>query len=203
MKCIIFAGGQFEYTDFRDSADLVICADSGMKHAEKLNIVPDILIGDFDSYAGDIPENIEVIRSVPEKDDTDTLLAVKTAIKRGCTEIHLYGALGARFDHTYANIQTLVYALKNGCTMTVCDLENEITVRSAGEYYFPKREGWYFSLFAVTENAVIGKLDGVKYPLEDYEMTVDFPIGVSNEIISDNAHLLIKSGIVLIVRSMK
>lgn len=202
MKCAIFAGGEINDLSFIDVlGDFVICADSGYKYAEKLGIVPDMIMGDFDSYTGVLPENIEIYRSIPEKDDTDTLLAVKTAISRGFTEIVLYGALGKRFDHAFANVQTLLYAHKNGCTMRIVDADNEIMLQSVGGVYYPKRDGWYFSIFALTDTAVINEYSGVKYPLENYTLKSSFPIGVSNEIIADSAFLKISSGIVLVVRS--
>lgn len=202
MKCAIFAGGEIKDLSFIDvSDDFIICADSGYKYARELGIVPDMIIGDFDSYTDELPENIEIYRSIPEKDDTDTMLAVKTAISRGFTEIVLYGALGKRFDHTFANVQTLLYAHENGCTMRIADADNEITLQSAGEIYYPKRDGWYFSIFALTDTAVISEYSGVKYPLENYTLTSSFPVGVSNEITADSAFLKISSGIVLVVRS--
>ncbi|MCM1132761.1 MAG: thiamine diphosphokinase [Ruminococcus flavefaciens] len=207
MKCAVFAGGLIENTDFIDSAELtaecglIICADSGYRYAEKLGITPDIIMGDFDSYTGGFPDNTEIYRSIPEKDDTDTLLAVKTAILRGCDEIVLYGALGKRFDHTFANIQTLVYAFENGCAMSIIDADNEITVQGSGERHYRKRDGWYFSIFSLTDTALIKKYSGVKYPLEDYLLKSGFPIGVSNEIKADEAVLQIESGLVLVVRS--
>lgn len=205
MKCVIFAGGEIKDISFIDtdeiSGSFVICADSGYKYAEKLEIVPDMIMGDFDSYTDELPENTEIYRSIPEKDDTDTMLAVKTALSRGFTEIALYGALGKRFDHAFANIQTLLYAYENGCTMRIIDSDNEITVQGMGGKYYNKRDGWYFSIFAMTDTAVIGEYSGVKYPLENYVLKSSFPIGVSNEITADNAFLRIDSGIALIVRS--
>ncbi|MDE6789636.1 MAG: thiamine diphosphokinase [Ruminococcus sp.] len=205
MKCVIFAGGEIKDFGFIDTSELsqnfVICADSGYKYAKKLGIVPDIIMGDFDSYTGRLPENIEIYRSIPEKDDTDTMLAVKTAISRGFTEIVLYGALGKRFDHAFANIQSLVYAHENGCAISILDSDNEITVQGAGEKDYLKREGWYFSIFALTDTAVIGRYSGVKYPLENYLLKSSFPIGVSNEITADKAVLQLDSGLILVVRS--
>lgn len=205
MKCVIFAGGEIKDLSFIDiheiSENFVICADSGYKYAEKLGIIPDMIMGDFDSYMGELPENIEIYRSIPEKDDTDTMLAVKTALSRGFTEIILYGALGKRFDHAFANIQTLLYAYENGCTMKIVDSDNEIMIQGAGGKYYKKRNGWYFSIFAVTDTAVIGEYNGVKYPLENYVLKSSFPIGVSNEITADIAFLRIDSGIVLVIRS--
>ena len=90
-----------------------------------------------------------------------------------------------------------------GCEMTICDPDNVLTLRGAGEYEFPCKNDWYFSIFALTEKAEIGELKGVKYPLENYEMTMGYPIGVSNEITADRAVLRINSGIVLIIKSKK
>lgn len=207
--CTIFAGGKISNTDFinpleiRKNSGLIICADSGLHIAEKIGITPDLIVGDFDSYIGSLPENIEIYRSVPEKDDTDTLMAVKNAIDRGYDEIWLYGGLGARFDHSYANIQTLIFAYEKGCKMTIYDSDNILTLRGAGEYEFLHKPDWYFSLFALTEKADIGELKGVKYPLENYEMRIGYPIGVSNEITADKAFLRINSGLVLVIESKK
>ena len=205
MKCVIFAGGEIKNISSINtdeiSGSFVICADSGYKYAEKLGIIPDIITGDFDSYTGQLPKNTEIYRSIPEKDDTDTMLAVKIAISRGFNEIDLYGALGKRFDHTFANIQTLLYAYENGCTMRIIDSDNEIAIQGKGGKYYTKRDGWYFSIFSLTDTTVIGEYSGVKYPLENYVLKSSFPIGVSNEITADNAFLRIDSGIVLVVRS--
>lgn len=207
--CTIFAGGKLNGTDFmnpceiRENSGLIICADSGLSIAEKVGIAPDLIVGDFDSYMGELPEDVEIHRSIPEKDDTDTLMAVRIAIDRGYDEIRLYGGLGARFDHSFANIQTLIFAHENGCKMTIYDADNVLTVRGAGEYEFPCKNDWYFSLFALTEKAEIGELKGVKYPLGVYEMTMGYPIGVSNEITADKAYLRINSGIVLVIESKK
>ncbi|MDE5771539.1 MAG: thiamine diphosphokinase [Ruminococcus sp.] len=202
--CIIFAGGEFSAPSFTDTkADLVICADRGYIHAEKLGIVPDIITGDFDSYIGELPEDTEIYRSVPEKDDTDTMLAVKLAIDRKCTDIRLYGALGGRFDHTFANIQALIYAHEHGCKMTVYDIDNIITVQGIGTELYEKYDGWYFSVFSLTEKLHVEKMTGVKYPVQNHIFTQGFPLGVSNEIISDNAVVSVKNGLALIVRSRR
>ncbi|MDE7104933.1 MAG: thiamine diphosphokinase [Ruminococcus sp.] len=206
-KCVIFAGGVINDLSFINSeklvkeSDLIICADSGYVYAKKLDIVPNIILGDFDSYSGNFPDGAEIYRSIPEKDDTDTMLAVKTALSRGCNEITLYGALGKRFDHTFANIQTLIYAYENSCKMIVIDSENEITIQGAGECRYKNREGWYFSVFALTETVEIFKFSGVKYSLENFNLKISFPIGVSNEIEGEEAVLNIKNGLVLIVCS--
>lgn len=206
-ECAVFAGGVIENPEFIDkeellnSCDYIICADGGYRYAEKLGIVPDLFVGDFDSYSGELPKGIKVHKSVPEKDDTDTLLAVREAIEAGCGKIRLYGALGARIDHTLANIQTMIFAHNRGCELKIIDETNEMSLQGAGERSYIRREGWYFSLFAVVGNAVISSCRGVKYPIENYEMTPGFPIGVSNEITAEKAVLCVESGLVLAVRS--
>ena len=207
MKCLIIAGGELRenfravLTETAAAADMVICADRGYGYAKELGIVPDVLLGDFDSYTGELPEGIELHRSVPEKDDTDTMLAVKLAISMGADEITLCCALGGRFDHTMANVQTLVYALENGCRMTIADSCNVITVQGAERREYLRREGEYFSVFAYTPAADIRELSGVKYPLRAHTLTASFPLGVSNEITEERAVLDVASGTVVVVRS--
>lgn len=208
-SCAIFAGGPINSMSFIEPekiisrCEFIICADSGLKAAQKVGLAPDLIVGDFDSYSGALPESTEIIECVPEKDDTDTLVAVKEAISRGFGEIYLYGGFGARADHSFANIQTLVFAYENGCKMTICAPDNELTVCGEGEHTFEKRDGWYFSMFALTETAVIGRYSGVKYPLNNYLMNICYPIGVSNEIIEESAYLRIDKGLVLVIRSRK
>ena len=201
---VIFAagelGGKVSAEEIKSRADIIIAADKGLEHLSVLGLVPDIIVGDFDSYTGELPEtDAEMHLSVPEKDDTDTMLAVRIAIERGCTDIDLYGALGGRTDHTIANIQTLRFAREHGCRMRICG-GDIIMLQGAeeGSISYPRRDG-YFSVFALTDTAGIEYMRGVKYPLEDYTMTAGFPIGVSNEITAESAELRLSSGLVLIV----
>lgn len=199
----IFSGGELDDMAFIEisDGDSVICADRGLIYAQKLGITPEIVMGDFDSYEGQLPENTEILRSVPEKDDTDTMLAVKLAIERGAEQILLYGALGGRFDHTIANIQTLKYGQEHGCGIMIRDSRNEIMLQTAGTKRYKQRKGWYFSVFAYSERLEIKWLTGVKYPLNNAEITAGFPIGVSNEIIEAEAELSIGNGTALVIFS--
>ncbi len=206
-RCHIFAGGDLgKIADywFPNHGGYVICADSGYKHAKKLGLAPDLLVGDFDSYTRKLPKGVEVYRSVPEKDDTDTLMAVKIAIERGYTNIYLYGALGGpRFDHAFANIQTMLYAREHGADLILIG-NGTLLLQGAGEAMYTeesKRWGYkYLSVFAITETVKIKSLRGVKYPLENYEMKSSFPIGVSNEITDGQAFLDIESGLALVIQ---
>ena len=110
-RAVIFSGGAFEKPDWvalpKDA--MILCADSGLRHARALGISPDWVLGDFDS-SSEQPEGESVLRYPPEKDDTDTMLAVKQALSLGAEEIQIYGGLGGRFDHSIANVQTLLSA---------------------------------------------------------------------------------------------
>ena len=201
---VIFAAGELGCKvmaeEIRSRADIIIAADRGLEHLREAGITPDIIVGDFDSYTGVLPEcGAEIHRSVPEKDDTDTILAVRIALERGCTEIDLWGALGGRTDHTIANIQTLRFAREHGCRMRICGGE-QLMIQGAegGTVTYPRRSG-YFSVFALTDTAELEYMRGVKYPLEGYTMTAGVPIGVSNEITAETAELRLSSGLVLIV----
>ena len=202
-KWHIFAGGIIADTGFIhvDEGEFVICADSGLKYAQQLGITPDIIVGDFDSYTGILPEKADIRRSQPEKDDTDTMLAVKLAIEKGAEKIAIYGALGGRFDHAYANIQALEYALEHGCEAVIEDTANVIMLQKKGKRIYRRRAGWYVSVFAYSERLSVKKLSGVKYTLENAVMTNGFPLGVSNEFAADEAVLDIEEGTALVVFS--
>ena len=211
-QCAIFAGGDmpeghpFDLMSYYERFEFVICADSGYKHAKKVGIVPDIIVGDFDSYSGELPEDPEIIRTVPEKDDTDTLMALKKAIELGYTDVSLFGALGGkRFEHSIANVQTMIYAREHGCNLSIYG-ESALFLQGAedGEVtYADSENGLYMSVFAMTESVDIEYLRGVKYPLENYHMVQSFPIGVSNELTAPTAGIKVKSGLALIILTDK
>lgn len=201
-RCCIFSGGELEEYNFIEikDTDYIICADSGLKHAQRLKIAPDLVIGDFDSYSGDIPQDTECISCKPEKDDTDTLMAVKQAISRGFDEIMIYGGYGGRFDHTIANVQTLKYAMEHGVRAYLEESQNKTYMLSEGVHrLFSEKK--YLSVFAYGGELKIKKLSGVKYELENTALNVDFPLGVSNEIESEEAVIEIDEGTALIICS--
>ena len=199
----IFSGGEiYDYSVVSiHENDIVMCADSGLYHANKIGIIPDIVAGDFDSYFDDISFKCTVIRCKPEKDDTDTMMCVKYALSHEADEIVIYGGLSGRLDHTFANIQTLRYCVERNVMAVIDDGLNKSLVQTVGRAEYQQNKG-YFSVFALTDKLMIKELSGVKYPLKDYSMTSDFPIGVSNEII-ENAVLEISEGYALIIFSKK
>ncbi len=196
MTGFIFAAGTFYgLREIPAPGDLVIAADAGYRICRSLDLVPDLLLGDFDSM--DQPADFPNVLRVPvEKDDTDTMLAVKTALEQGCGTVHLYGATGGRrLDHTLANLQALLYLRRHGARGYLHDndflwtvIENEsLTIRRTVEWGL-------FSAFCLGDRAEGVDEEGFQYPLRDAVLTPDFPIGVSNHILEPSATVTVRRG---------
>ncbi len=203
-SCWIFGGapvsGGFKVTPPADV--FIIAADSGYSLVRRMGFTPNLLLGDFDSLNEDMPTDCEIMTVAAEKDDTDVMLAVKTALSKGYKDITIIGGTGGRLDHTYANFQTLAYILEQGGKGRLFG-ENDVTeLVSVGEYVYPKRDGMYLSLFAYGGDAVVTTV-GTKYNLTEYRLTDSFPLGVSNEILSEECSLLVTSGRILVIFSKK
>lgn len=184
-RCVIFGGGEIADMEFVRSLirkdDYIICADLGLRYCTKLGLTPDLILGDFDSYEGELPEGGKILRYPVEKDDTDTMLAVKEAIASGCREVIMVGMLGGRLDHTLANIQTVVYAVRHGIRAAIADRGCYITAIKDGQSaVIPYEEGSHFSVFSHTDASHGVGISGAKYELESADITNAFPIGVSN-----------------------
>ena len=187
-----------------EDADLIVCADTAYLAAQKENITPHAVIGDFDhaEHEEKLDGMEKVLRFSSIKDDTDTMLCVKYALNRGASEIIIVGGIGGRLDHTFANIQTLSYIRKHGAVGTILDGDHAVmTVDShatltKGSYY-------YASVFALDPVCRDITLKGFKYEAEHIDLVSDFPLGVSNEITSDTAEITAGEGTLLVILAKK
>lgn len=205
MKALIltpYHEGSFAGCSFLDRADLVLCADTAYREAEALGLVPDAVIGDFDHAQATEGVCKNVLRVPCEKDDTDTMLCIKYAIEAGARELVIAGGIGGRLDHTIANLQSLGYAEARGVRAILTDGRNEARVIS-GRLRLPRKDGFYLSVFAFGGPCRGVSESGVRYPLRDAELSVDFPLGVSNEITDDYAEIEVREGRLLVVLSGK
>ena len=202
-SCVIFTGGKPE-PFIPEGLDIkgafVIAADKGYKNCKKLNIVPNLTIGDYDSL-GYIPKECEHLQFPKEKDDTDLMLAAREAIKRGFTDITILGAMGGRLDHMYSNIQTLAFIRSEGAWGRILSVYEEIILLTPGEYSFKYCEGYSLSLFSYSDIVEGLTIRGAKYPTSDIQLSNLFPLGASNEIISDTAEVSFEKGLLLVIRS--
>ena len=178
------------------SADFVIAADGGYAAAKKLGIKPNLVVGDFDSL-GYVPEAEEIIRHPVRKDDTDTLLAIRLGLERGYRSFVIIGAVGGRLDHSFANLQALLFLRDHGARgllygdgfAITAVTDSSITAEGRGT----------LSVFAFTPTVKGVFLRNVSYPLEDAELTSSFPIGVSNEFIGQPAEIGCTEGTLLVM----
>ena len=145
-RCVIIGGSEIRNyplmrSYFRPN-DYVIYCDCGLKHAEALGISPSLIIGDFDSHPK--PEKMENVIELPiVKDDTDTIFAVKEAIRRGFSEVLMIGVTGGREDMTLGNIYALLMMKNAGMSAMIADDYSEISIITAGETLRVKW-GWRF-----------------------------------------------------------
>lgn len=191
-KCILMCAGEFTPLEIEvGDDDIVIAVDAGLKYLEMLGIVPDYMIGDFDSIDGSMSDLMSefrenrpdrVIELPVEKDDTDSLYALKFGLKLGYTRFDLYGAMGRRLDHTIANIQTLIYAKSMGAEAYMFDEKCMVFAMFGGETKrFSKGMTGMLALFAVSDSCTGVTETGLHYGLDNYTLSNSFPIGMSNE----------------------
>jgi thiamine diphosphokinase len=198
-SCIIFAGGDF--VDFC-SEGYIICADSGIINAQKNGLKPDLVLGDFDSYSGVLPQEAEQLSLPAEKDDTDLYYAVKEAVKRGFDDITLVSVLGSRPDHNFAAYSSLLYLAEHHCSCRIIGKDCLIyCLKNSSARFYRDEKYKYISLLPLEGDAFGVSIDGVKYPLLNATIKSDFPIGVSNEIISDYCTVKVDNGTLLVMRT--
>jgi len=198
--CYIFGAGEYGGMRFDTSAvksGFVIAADGGYSRLEDLNIVPDLLVGDFDSLDC-IPDNVSIIRHPVMKNETDMLLAADEGLKRGCLRFIMYGGLGGRLDHTIANIQLLTWLANRGALGYLAGGGVTLTVIREASLRFEAGYEGTVSVFSMGDSAEGVTLSGLKYSLENAAVTNDFAIGVSNEFTGTEAVVSVKKGSLLV-----
>lgn len=215
-KCVIISAGSFIPMEIElEEGDYCIACDAGFQYAQNMGILPDLIVGDFDSISElspDIANSISeieaddpgrVLRLEVRKDDTDTLKAVKIALSKGYKKIFLYGALGgARIGHTIANIQTLLFIKHNGGRGYIMDADKMLLIAENETIRFHKGNKGFISIFSLCEESKGVTLKGLMYTMENGVIRNDFPVGVSNEfIIDEEAEITVEEGTLLVIAS--
>lgn len=200
-KCIIFCAAGFDgLVSPIQNDDCLLAADGGLRHLEALGVKPHGILGDFDSL-GYVPAGARVFPV--EKDDTDSMLAVRRGLSEGCRRFVIYGALeGPRLDHTVANLQTLQFLADNGAVGYLIG-NSIVTVVKNGAIHFPPIPEGTISVFCLGADAEGVDIRGLQYGLEKGKLTAGFPLGVSNHFIGKEAEISVKNGSLLVIYDRK
>lgn len=195
-SCVIFCAAEFDRLVLPIGAeDYIIAADGGLRHVEGLGLRANDILGDFDSL-GYVPEN-SLVYPV-EKDDTDTLLAIRRGLALGYTQFFLYGGMdGKRLDHTIANFQALKFLAERGAVGILVGREYLACVFGGGSLVFPQGAEGDFSLFCLGSDAAGVSIRGLAYPLTEGVLTSGFPLGVSNHFTGARAEISVRDGFLL------
>lgn len=209
--CIIIAAGDFTPVDIKKKdGDFCIAVDGGFLYCRLLGMIPDLIIGDMDSideetkawvmaFQREHPDRVIVLN--PQKDDTDTLAAIRIGLEKGYREFRLYGAMGGRVEHTIANIQCLCFLKNRGAKAYLMDANTMLTVIKEETVSFAKNMEGYMSLFALGERAEGVTISGMKYPLMQATVTNEYPIGISNEFVGETGSVTVEKGMLLLIVS--
>lgn len=187
---------------YLEAADMIVAADGGAAALLALGMVPQAAVGDFDSLAQEARERLislgcPLVRVRPEKDETDTELAVRYALEQGASSITLLGGIGSRLDHTWANLVLLARLAQRGIEAQA--VAPPLTVHATGSRLtICGRPGDTVSVFPVFGSAVGVTEEGFKYALNDRTLKDSDILGVSNELSSREGRITVRSGVLLV-----
>lgn len=203
INCSIVAGAPNADVDYLKNAvdknSFIIAADSGYVYCKEAGIVPDIIIGDFDSSR--TPDtDIEFIKLPVMKDDTDTFSTIKYAVSKGFKQIEIFNAVGNRFDHTYSNTLCLKYCVDNNVEAHIIDRHNKISLVKTKIVITPGNFK-YFSVFAYGCKAEGLTIKNALYELTNRDIDPYVQYTQSNEFRDLPVEISIKNGILMLVQS--
>lgn len=213
MKTLIVTGGNLNKEFLIDTIrninfETIIAVDNGLKILNQVGERPNHIVGDFDTVNKEILElyvndtSIAIHKFNPIKDNTDTDIAIRLAVELMSDEIIIVGAIGSRIDHVLGNIQVLKYALDNNVKCKIIDENNEIELINKMTILNKKDiDKKYISLIPLTEKVENINLKGFKYELENGVLTIGSSLGISNEIIEEQAIIQFDNGILIMIFS--
>jgi len=212
MTAIILAGGSLTVTPAllakAAQAELVIAADSGLRHAQPLGLSPDLIVGDFDSVsAADLARypHVPHQRHPPEKDRLDLELAVDEALKRGAKELIIVGGLGDRFDQSLAAVLLVARLKGRGERVFMHSGDKQVHLLVGAEQLtLPLPIGQRFSLLSLApelsgEALSVVSVSNAKYPLDRHRLELGMGLGVSNEVAATPLEVATEAGLVAVI----
>jgi thiamine pyrophosphokinase len=211
MRAVVIANGRKELSPLLRqvvrAADLLVCADGGTRLARAIGRPPHAVVGDLDSgdarsLAWARQRGAAIVRHPPEKDKTDTELAIDYALDAGAGDVDLVAALGRRMDHTLANVALLMRVQRRGGRGRILDGRTELFLASA-QTLLHGQVGDLVSLIPLTEDAHGVRTQGLAYPLNGATLHADTTRGISNVMTSLPVSVGVERGWLLIVVTHK
>jgi thiamine pyrophosphokinase len=220
-RAIIFLNG--DLSNFKNakqyikSTDLIICADGAAYSALNLNIIPNAIVGDFDSLSKSIQQKlrpkddrpldekkhpVKFIRFAREKDESDSELAMDYAVRQGCKEILIFGLLGSRLDHLFSNIFHLEIIAKKAVDIKIIEGNQEVFVANK-KITIKGKIGDFISLLPLSADAKSVLTEGLKYKLSNEDLLFGYSRGISNIMTQKEAEISLESGTLLVVHTKK
>ena len=200
-RCVLVAAGPMRGVETLRALlrpdDYILCADGGADNARLLGCAPALVMGDFDSVRT-LPPGVPVRRFAPQKDDTDTMLALKYALGQGYRSFLLLGAWGGRADHAFANLCALLFLAQQGADAVLADGDMQVRAVKNGTLTLARRPDCYVSVFPFDGAAHGVSETGMRYALRDAVLRSADPIGVSNEFQDETAVISVRDGALLV-----
>lgn len=203
-RCVIIGSGDCSIDILKENinnSDYIICADGGYDYAIEADLIPDLLIGDFDSIKA-IPENVAKITLPVEKDVTDAAAAFNEGVKQGFTSFVLFGGTGGRFEHTFANISLMANASKQNLSFEIIDEKHIFRAVTNSSIKIERKENQQVSVFAYGNKATGVTENGFHYPLQNYTLDpFDGAFGTSNDIVEEFGEISVEDGTLIIIET--
>ncbi len=210
MKIAVVSNGEINnypyIQEWMQKFDYIICADGGIKHMYNMGLKPNLIVGDFDSAPKEMLEhfkrlNVEIRDFPPEKDLTDTHLAIDMALEKEADTIGLFGATGNRLDHTLSCIHHLFYIREKQVKGILIDDYNEIFLANDTKTIFKGSKGDIVSFISISKETEGITLEGFKYPLHNRVLEIGDSLCISNEMEGPAATLYKGKGDLLVIKS--
>ncbi len=210
MRAILFGSAQIQdYSVCKKnllSDDIIICCDGGMHHTKQLNVLPNYIIGDFDSVENEVFKyyknlGVEIKQYPTQKDETDMELGLNFAMELGANDIIIFGGIGSRFDHTLANAHLLLRLLKQGVRGRLINENNCVELIDRPTKFYGKK-GDIISIIPLSMQVTGITLGGMEYPLYDKTLTIDDEIvAISNTMLEDEVEVKVKNGYLFVIQT--
>ena len=212
-KAVIISGGTIDDKFVLQMLDeiqseYVIGVDRGLEFLYRNQVMPTHIVGDFDSVRTEVVEfyqketQVLIRKFKPEKDASDTEIALQLAIELGAEKVWIFGGTGSRLDHVMANIQILKIAHDRGIKAYLQDTNNRISLAEKEIKLYKKDVfGDYFSIFPF--GGVVGdiSIEGAKYPLSHYRLCPNSSMCVSNEMQENEVRIAFPTGTIILMET--